>query len=284
VLDRIGECCLGTLLASGDCCETGDVDAAGACCEEAGGTDACGVCGGSAEFTDLLGVCCDGPESSHMDALGACCTLGVDECGICGGDGTSCGLAIEVGIEINDAGVVTQLLIEGSAARVALAASVASQLGISDDLVAVTSVVDVSGPQRRRMLRDTSTHQRRLQASQLEVEFAIEAGSAVSASDAAESLESEVGDYTVVNAPDVTGVGDPGNDVCEVGERCEPGDDLGVCTAACCVGDCPYVEQECADGDAIAEPCSGEGAPPQQRTVVSQIHLRAARTPAIDAN
>ncbi|CAI7829623.1 unnamed protein product, partial [Closterium sp. NIES-53] len=69
----------------------------GACCES-GRVDACGACNGDGSAVDITGNCC---VSGLRDDMGVCCpSARLDACGRCDGDGTSCALLATVSMRV----------------------------------------------------------------------------------------------------------------------------------------------------------------------------------------
>jgi hypothetical protein len=243
-----GECCEGVVDNDGECCgEGGDLDREGACCTE--GVDACGVCGGSSTAMDIAGSCC---MTEDLDASGLCCDDRIDSLGICGGvDAGVLEIEVTVSTDLDSTVLLEDSNADTNQLKAALAAQIATALGVDTSRVSVRFVAS-SG---RRMRRLTEYRYRQLQAS---VEAVVE----VQPEDAQTSNFRSLGDVkaalqgsSLVTSVAAVGMSATcGNDLCEAGEAVVSGTTSGTE----CADDCPVPIAPCpADDDGVI--CGGAG-------------------------
>lgn len=226
------------------------LDVTGACCKS-GVLNGCGKCDDGAKyFTDVVGKCC-----MQLDAAGFCCNSVVDVCGVCGGVG-ACAQKVEATIA-TPAGLNTaDLSNAASSTRQSLdndlLTTISGALSRSKESVVINAV-------RVSSSRLLTTAGRDLAGSALAVQFTLSSSGTTSANHVAQDqlnskLSSASGSVTFQGVSSTSASGTCGNNVCEVGERCDARDS----TVACCKADCPIPIADCPVGTNGAV-CNGQG-------------------------
>ena len=249
-------CCVGVVMGDGTCCSGANakVDANGACCA-AGNLDACGVCGGTGVAVDVTGKCCSG----QLDAGGVCCTGNVDACGVCDGQ-NSCKQELKLIMDALGSTDTADLSDETSATRLELDFKLRAYIAAALNIPESSILIDGFAEDARRRLstaggaRWRSLFSRAVQAvtgrrlgTTLEATVVIGGSydstttNLVDPAAASNSLVGSSSGITVNSLAASTAVGVCGNDICEVGERCDARDP----TKPCCSQDCPFAVVDC---------------------------------------